>query len=72
MGFLHEFFAVGGQVLGDAWVVGIKEGHVDVALGETGYLIDLIDEMQKSLLEIPYRWNLYDTIIGEEQVLFST
>ena len=71
LGFFHELLAVGGEVLGVAWVVGIAEGDVDVALGETGDLIDLIDEMKESILEIPFRWNFHDTIIGEEEVLLG-
>ena len=54
LGFLHDCFAVGGEVLGGAGIVGIEEGDVYVALGKAGYFVDLIDEMQKTLLEIPY------------------
>ena len=40
-------------------------------MSEAGDFIDLIDAMQKTFLEIPYRRNLQDTVIGEEQILLG-
>ena len=63
--------AVGGQVFGSAWIVGIKEGHVDIALGIAGDFIGLIDEMQESVFEVEHIWNRGNLVIGQEQVILG-